>query len=362
MKKFLAILLLIIIIVSACLVVPVYLQVDSILDNVEVQNIALSDEDLCINSGVRQNNLHREVTNIAIFGIDSRPNQDVGRSDCIMVLSLNENSSTINLVSLLRDTYVDIPGEDYNKLNAAYAFGGPELAIKTINANLDLDIQQFVTVDFNALIGVIDALGGITLNVTDEEVAPLNKVIRQHNKLFSDDTSEVEAGEQLLNGSQSLAYARIRYLGNSDFDRTARQQIVFGKIIDKLKSTLKFGEITNIPSMVGTLLDIANSVSGNIATSIKKEDMLDYVYKAYKCFDHLNTSSLTSDDYIKAATIDGAMVLLPRDLSDLAIMLRQRLYGESEYTPTDDLTQRSDELAYETSDVWTETIYTGTTL
>lgn len=177
------------------------------------------------------------ITNIALFGVDSRTKQSEGsNSDSIMILSIDKLHKKIKLSSIMRDSYVSIDGHDKSKINAAYLFGGPELAIKTLNENFDMDIRDFVTVNFYSMEKIIDYLGGVQINIKASEVDEVNKYI--HETASNEKEKAVyisHSGLQDLNGLQAVSYARIRYVGNGDFERTQRQDTVLTALINKVQ-------------------------------------------------------------------------------------------------------------------------------
>ena len=186
-------------------------------------------KDIVINSGIAKSGYR----NIALFGVDSREGDlDSGtNSDTIMVCSINNKSGEIKLVSVYRDTYLDVNDGHYSKANSAYAGGGPERAINMLNKNLDLDITDFVTVDFNAVIKAVDLLGGIDIDLTDEEVKWLNAYLIETSQVTGVSYENVAAsGTQHLSGIQAMAYCRIRYTEGWDYKRTERQRLVLEKI------------------------------------------------------------------------------------------------------------------------------------
>lgn len=178
-----------------------------------------------------------KVTNIALFGIDTgREKHEAAHSDAIMILSIDKSNKKIKLTSLLRDTYVEIEDHGKNKLNAAYALGGPELAVKTVNRNFGLDITDYVTVDFVGLSRIIDALGGVEVTVREKEIPEINKYMQEVAEIKKEKATPVKkAGLQVLNGNQATAYARIRKVGEGDFDRAERQKNVLSALFKKLK-------------------------------------------------------------------------------------------------------------------------------
>ena len=199
---------------------------------------------------------NNKITNIALFGIDQEDG-NAGRSDAIMILTIDEIHGKIKLSSIMRDSYVNIEGRGMDKINHAYAFGGAKLAINTINANYELNIKDFVTVNFTTLPKIIDSLGGVEITIKDYEVSKLTHV------------GITEAGSHNLNGKQALAYSRIRYVGNGDYERTERQRrvldCVFSKLV-KLKPTEIPGAMAELLPMVktnlsnGDILDLSKTV------------------------------------------------------------------------------------------------------
>lgn len=174
-----------------------------------------------------------EIFNIALFGLDRRDSKDkVSRSDAIMIATIDFQHKKVKLTSLMRDQAVHIEGHGLDKLNHAYAYGGEKLALQTINQNFGLDIRDYATVDFFMLAQLIDVVGGVTLNVREEELPPLNKNLRE-----IDSTAEQiqHSGAIHLTGSQAVAYSRIRAVGDGDFERTERQRAVLSAMLNELR-------------------------------------------------------------------------------------------------------------------------------
>ncbi len=189
------------------------------------------------------------VYNILIIGTDSR-GEDRGRSDSMILMSLNKNTEEIVMTSFLRDIYLSIPGVGYTRLNHAYAYGGAELLMETIEQNFKIQIDKYVTVDFNSFVDVVDAVGGVEITVTDEELDYLNGYLTEINSLRGDTSTDSQlssAGTYTLNGKQALAYSRIRYVG-TDFGRTERQRTVMTKVLEKAKdlSLLEINDLLNV--------------------------------------------------------------------------------------------------------------------
>jgi len=186
------------------------------------------------------------MTHILLIGIDARPGQKTGRSDTMMLFTIDAEHGSLKLTSFMRDLYVEIPGRKNNRLNAAYVFGGPELLIKTLKKNFGVNVNYYAAVNFSLLADLIDQIGGLELNIeSEEQLKNINLVIREDNvvlkKAFPDQGIETDdsllttTGEQVLNGRQAQAYARYRK-GSSDFERTERQREVILKAMEKVKA------------------------------------------------------------------------------------------------------------------------------
>lgn len=216
-----------------------------------------------------------EIINIALFGIDSRStsNSSNSRSDSIMIATIDKKHNKIKLTSILRDTYVNISNRGYDKINHAYAFGGPELAIKTLNQTFGLDIKDFVTVDFFGLEKIIDAIGGVEVEVKSNEINELNKYIRESAKIQNKAPSLItNSGMQNLNGMQAVSYGRIRKVGNGDFERTDRQRAILISMINSLKKSGLSGSLklaSQCSSFVQTSFSMAEGVK--LGTDILQE-------------------------------------------------------------------------------------------
>ncbi len=200
--------------------------------------------------------------NIALFGLDRRSKEEKSRADSIMVANINFETKTINLVSILRDTLVDIKGHGRDKLNHSYAYGGPELSMETINLNFDLDINKYVSVDFFSLAKVIDIIGGVDIDLKDYEANQINQNLNEINNIekLPAGTDYIQgSGLKTLNGRQAVAYCRIRKVGNGDYERTQRQRNVLKAILvkyEKLDSGKRFEVSMEMMSQVTTNIPI----------------------------------------------------------------------------------------------------------
>lgn len=194
-------------------------------------------------------------TNIALFGLDNRDTgkYDAGNSDCIMIASINNDTKKVKLVSVYRDTFLNVKEDTYNKINSAYSYGGAKGAIAALNKNLNLDIVNYVAVDFGALVEAIDLLDGIELTLTDQEVQIMNdNYIDEINQVTDHNSAKLSGGgTYTVDGVQALAYCRIRYTAGDDFKRTERQRYVLMQMINKAKGS----SITTVGSMINSMID-----------------------------------------------------------------------------------------------------------
>ncbi len=181
------------------------------------------------------------VESVLFIGTDGRSVDDRGRSDSMILVSLNKKTNEIIMTSFLRDSYVNIPGRGMDKLNAAYAYGGAELLMDTIERNFNVKIDHYVLVNFTSFASIIDAAGGIDLTLSNEEAEAVNVIlVSEVNNLMGDEPNAdflAGGGKVHLNGKQALCYSRIRYVGNNDFERTQRQRAVMTQLIKKAASS-----------------------------------------------------------------------------------------------------------------------------
>lgn len=290
-----------------------------------------------VNTGVSDNNVMKGYTTIGLIGLDGRDGKLKSgvRSDTMIIASINNDTKKVKLVSVYRDTYLRI-GEDsegngqYNKANAAYAKGGPEQFLSMLNTNLDLNVTDFVSVDFQAVAEAVELLGGIDVELKEEEVVHLNHYCVETSKVTGMDYTPLEekAGVHHLNGVQTVSYARIRYTSGNDFRRAARQREVIYKIVEKAKN-----------SDIATLSKILDKVFPKVYTSFTKAEILqmgmsmmsyDIEDQTGFPFDHLY------GERVKDA-MGGLDVVLPVTLESNVIKLHEFLYPEDSYTPSDEV-------------------------
>ena len=266
--------------------------------------------------------ISKDVYNILLIGSDTRESGEVGRSDAMILVSINQKTQTIYLTSFLRDCYVSIPGYGNTRLNHAFAYGGPDLLEKTLEQNFKVHVDRYVAVDFFSFMDVIDTLGGVYIDVSEDEQKVTNNYIWSMNKLMDEDWSNDylwSSGWQKLNGKQALCYARNRYTGN-DYERTARQRAIINQIID--------GAMQASPA---TLVDLAQVILPQVTTDMTKSEILGYAANvaAYLGYDIQQQQIPTSGTY-SSATISG-MSVISLDLDANIKYLQGTVYEGTEY-------------------------------
>lgn len=299
-----------------------------------LMQIDFSEADIAINEEVENNEVMQGYRNIALFGVDSRTGALTKGtlSDAIIIASINLDTGDVKLVSVYRDTYLNLcrdtdsdPANDkYGKCNAAYSNGGAEQAIRMLNMNLDMDIQDFVTVGFGGLTATIDALGGVYLDVDEEELRHINN----YQKTMAEDmhisyTPVETTGYQLLNGLQATAYCRIRYRVGNDFARAASQREVIQAIADTAKQ-----------ADLKTLVGVVDSVSEYVYTSFSKEEIVGLLGDIAK-YNIVDQTGFPKDDMRGADTLGSAgSCVFAINLDDNVKWLHEYLFEEKDYQPS----------------------------
>lgn len=277
-------------------------------------------------------------TNIALFGVDSRTDDLLSgnnRSDTIMICSINNRTGDVKLVSVYRDTYLDIGSGELNKCNAAYSYGGPEQAISMLNRNLDLPITDFVTIGFQGLAGAIDSVGGIDLDITEQERGYINQYVHDMaSELGTDGTEVSSSGTVHLTGIQAVAYCRIRYTGGGDFERTSRQRTVLSQLAGKAKQSGPVG-----------LVRLVNSCSDGVATSLSNTEIIMLVLQAWRFSLADSTQGIPQQDQYGFATINGQSCVVPHTLDSNVRWLHSYLFDSSSYQPSDTVESISSSIA-----------------
>ena len=258
--------------------------------------------------------------NVALFGVDSRKNE-LGkgtRSDAIMVASLNRETLEIKISSVFRDTLLEQDDKSINKANAAYSYGGPEEAVAVLNKNLDMDIEHYVTVNFDALIDVVDSVGGVEIDVTEEEVQYVNGYSTEIKKVTGKDSPDITGpGPQILDGIHATAYTRIRYTAGDDFKRAERQRTVLTKIVENLQKAS--------PAQLNKIID---SVFPQVATNFTMAEILDYAKDAFD-YKLVETTGFPFDKTTDEL-LDVGSVVIPVTLKSNVEQLHKFFYGDGE--------------------------------
>lgn len=325
-----------------------------------IELVKIDDKDIGINKEVQQKieegtSSMKGYRNIALFGVDSRSKQleKSTRTDTIMIASINLDTNEVKLISVYRDTWLNLSTDSYSKANAAYAKGGPQQALSMLNMNLDMDITDFVTVGFDGLIDVIDAVGGVEIDVKEAEIKDLNNyqismsgrktgtVNANGDENFEatigvDYTPVTRSGMQTLNGLQATAYARIRYVGNGDFERTARQRTVLTQVAKKA--------ITLNPD---TLDKITEAVFDEIATSLELSEIFSLLSGIAK-YEVGETTGFPFEGYVQTGRVGKASVVIPVDLTKNVSLLHEFLFDEQGYEPSETVKKCSQKISADT--------------
>lgn len=304
----------------------------------ETGHVEIVESDIVINDQVK---VAAETTmlgyrNIALFGVDSTKGALTKgtRSDTIMIASVNQDTGECRLVSVYRDTYLNLSNDQYNKCNAAYAKGGPEMAMSMLNMNLDLNITDFVTVGFGGLTDTIDALGGVYIDVQGNEIIHLNNYQSCIAKDLKRSYTEVDsAGYQLLDGLQATGYCRIRYTAGDDFKRAERQRTVLSAVADQAKK-----------ASASQLVNIANNVFSEVYTSLSLQEILDLLKDISK-YNIVETEGFPKEEYRATGTVKGGSCVIPVDLETNVKWLHKFLFGVDDYEPSDDVKKCSSKIA-----------------
>ena len=306
------------------------------------KDTSFNKEDIEVNEGLSSESqeIMAGYTTIALFGLDNRSNGNLskGNSDVIMIASINNDTHAVKLVSVYRDSYLDIGGGTFKKCNPAYAKGGPEQAITMLNKNLDMDITDYVTVDFNAVVECVDLLGGVTIpEVSDEESVLMHGYMDEINKLTKNNSKYLSGGgtNVEMDGVQACAYARIRYTAGDDYKRTERQRTVLTAMVQKAQKA----NLTTINSLIDELF-------GDIKTSFSNTELISLAAKVF----NYSLGETIGFPFEKNTTTLGnkGSVVVPCDLESNVKQLHVFLYDDNEYAPTDTVKNNSAQIVNDT--------------
>ena len=293
------------------------------LNQIKKKTISQSNANLGItrtSQSSAKNEDDNKIVNIALFGLDTgREKYEAAHSDAIMILSIDKLHKKIKLTSIMRDSYVNIDGHEMNKINTAYAFGGPELAIKTINENFNMDIKDYVTVDFAGLSNMIDAVHGVEINVKQYEIKEVNKYAKEVAQIKKEKFIPVKkSGIQTLDGNQAVAYARIRKVGNGDFERTERQKEVLTALLYKIQKQ----SAAKYPFIVSKFLPY-------VETSMSNTDILKTGLNAYELgISNIYWIRFPEDGYCKGKIINKIWYLT-FDLQETKKQIHEFIYDDA---------------------------------
>lgn len=302
MKKILLGILITVLIIVIAVGASIYFFYNSKLNKIDFVDIP--EETIEVSEGIKEK--LTGYRNIVLFGVDNTDGGYKGRSDCIIIFSLNQENNKVKMTSIYRDTYVEVPGHGYTKINHAYAYGGAALAMSTINRNLDLDIKEFATINFGVVKEVVDYVGGVNLPITSAEAKSIPGITK--------------AGTYNLTGEQALAYGRIRKI-DTDYKRTERMRTVLEAVFNKVKKM-------SVPEMNS----FVDKVLPAVQTNIKKSEITDMLTKvaSFKI-----ESSIGWPYEVNGKMINGVWYGVPVTLRSCVQKLHKELFDEEDYETTE---------------------------
>lgn len=300
----------------------------------KIQRVEIDSENVTVNEGA----VKEGYTTVVLFGGDSREGQlGAGtHADTIIIASIDNKTKEIRLVSIYRDTFLKQKDDKYNKANSAYFRGGPEEAISMLNENLDLDIEDYVTVDFKALVDTIDLMGGIEIDIQEEEVQYMNEFLQETADVAGTEANFIEhAGEQKLDGAQAVTYARIRSTAGGDYKRTERQRLVIEKIFEKAVKT-----------KISTINKIIDKVFEQVSTSFSLKEALGLA-AGVADYQLGETAGFPFEKQDDVRYKNCGSVVVAQGLAENVQELHTFLYPNEEEKPVSDTVQQiSDDIAY----------------
>lgn len=297
------------------------------------QTVTIDTDDIEINDGIEQEG----YTTVALFGGDSRDGQleEGTHADTMIIVSIDNKTKEIRMASIYRDTLLKQEDGDYSKANYAYFHGGPKEAINMLNRNLDLDIQNYVTVDFKALVDTIDLLGGLNIEIKEEEVENINEYLQETADVAGTEANFIErAGEQHLDGAQAVTYARIRSTAGGDYTRTERQRLVIQKLFEKAVKT-----------NLSTINEIIDTVFPQVSTSFSLKELIGLA-------SGMTRYTLGENTGFPVDKTDGnygswGSIVVPLGLEENVRDLHEFLYpNETDYTVSEKVKSISGDISY----------------
>ncbi|MDE5831365.1 MAG: LCP family protein [Clostridia bacterium] len=293
------------------------------------QDESFNKNEIEINEGVKTTGYR----NILLYGVDARNQKnsyDGSLSDVIMIVSINQDTKKVRIASVYRDTYLQNPkNKTFDKITHAFGEGGPSLSMSIINTNLDLDITDYVAVNFNVVVDAVDAVGGVTIDITSEEAGYINQYIDEVNKTTGHKSKHItKGGTYTLDGVQATAYSRIRYTAGGDWKRTERQRKVLDLVFEKAKK-MSIGELTSL----------ANTVLGKVSTNLSKTEIL-YLISQAASYEIEESKGWPFEvaDYQP----NGVWYGVPKNLEKQVTSLHEFLFDKEDYVPSTSVKSISD--------------------
>ena len=330
LKVILIILIILILLVAGAFAFS-YWYLNSKLD--KIQYVEIPEEEIEVDEVVEEN--LEEFRNILLLGIDARSDTFTGaRSDCIILVTINNKTKDVSLTSIYRDTYLDINGYGLDKITHAYAYGGALLSMNSINKNLDLNVKEFATVNFDSVVSVVDAVGGVQIPITSAEVRYINGYIDEINRVTGHSSSHItSAGTYNLDGVQALAYGRIRYTEGGDYKRTERMRDVLTAVFAKAK--------TKSVSELNSLLDV---LLPHVYTNITKDEIISLLPQV---FSYNITDSIGWPYETRGITLDR-WYGIPVTLEENVKRMHVELFNEEDYEVSDTVKTISNKIVNKT--------------
>ena len=328
--------LLLLVVLAGLFVWSKYQKLDRQPDMIGTQDIINED----MNQSVQE--VLKGYTNIALFGLDNRSNGsfEAGNSDVIMIASINNDTKEVRLVSVFRDTFLNVSSDgtnNFRKANYAYNKGGAEEAVRMLNRNLDLDIQDYVVVDFQAVTEAIDLLGGVEVEIDAAEAKWIDFYINETALVTGHEAHSItQPGTYTLDGVQATSYCRIRYTAGDDFKRAQRQREVIAKMVEKAKNADLF-----------TINKIIDSVLDDISTNFTAGEMISLASQLMN-YELADTTGFPF--HLTTANLGGSKgsVVIPCDLVTNVTDLHKYLFNDFNYTPSNTVTSFSQAVIQET--------------
>ncbi len=332
-KKILFVVIIIFLVIIISLGAVVYLFIQNKLNKINYEDLNI--EDLSINQNILEDinsnedinlteNQFNEIKTIAIFGSDSRnmkDSYDDGRSDVIIIFSINPMNKKISMISIPRDTYVDIPGYGKTKINHAFAYGKEQLSIKTINQNFGLNISEYVTVNWESVATLVDMVGGIDLYISEAEKNFINRAIDYTAENSNGIARKLNtSGNVHLTGTQALTHCRNRYVGN-DFTRAERQRTVITKLMEKIAQK----DINEINTLIDNFLPYVKTNIDVLKYSSYIPEVLKY---KNEYLSNIVSTQVPSTEQASGQMITGVYFFVPNNYEVCKKSFIEYLYGD----------------------------------